>query len=482
MAQQAARKLATYVAEADEADFGIVHGAQAVQNYKGGYLYKTDTTAPAPLNAGEDSITAQQASPAARWYVLIMMSLVYTLSIADRYVVSTVLEPIRLELHLSDSGIAFLTGVSLALFYVTFGFPISWLTDRSSRRNIISVSLIIWSVMTTLCGVARSYSQLLFARIGVGIGEAGGTPAANSIISDYFPAARRPMALCVFSLGAPVGAWVGYNIAGAIADQFGWRSVFLALGVPGVLMGILVFLTIREPKRGCLDAANAATAPTVRQSMRFLWEQRAAVHVMMGSAVSALWGWGLTYWTPAFLMRSYNISAGQAGAITGNAHLIGGTAALLITGWWVAQPYMASDPRRIVRLMGWVTALGTIASAVIFYVHSLAIAQIAFWIFIPTIYFYLGPSFGLVNNLAQCRMRAIFCAMTLFLANVGNLVVAPQAVGFLSDWFAPEHVPTAGSLRLALLCLVPTGLWATLHYFLAARDLIANQQRAARAG
>jgi predicted MFS family arabinose efflux permease len=426
-----------------------------------------------------ESTSGQKAASAlVRWYVLVMMCLVYTLSIADRYVVSTVLEPIRVELHLSDSGIAFLTGVSLALFYVAFGFPISWLTDRKSRRNIITVSIIIWSAMTTLCGVAANYWQLLAARIGVGIGEAGGTPAANSIISDYFPAARRPMALTIFSLGAPIGAWVGYNIAGAIADRFGWRAVFLALGLPGVIVGIAVFLTVREPKRGCLDAENEATAPSFTRAMRFLWSQKSAVHVMAASAICALWGWGLTYWTPMFLMRTYGITAGEAGAITGNAHLIGGTAATLFTGWLMGQPYIAADPRRIVRLLGAGIGIATIASGVIFWTHSLTLAKWMFWIFVPAIYFYIGPCFGLLNNLAQCRMRALFCATTLFVANVGNLVIAPQAVGMLSDWFAPSSGPNAQSLRLALLCLVPTGLWATVHYFLAARNLIADQQRA----
>lgn len=424
-----------------------------------------------------ERISAPPASALVRWYVLVMMCLVYTLSIADRYVVSTVLEPIRLELHLSDSGIAFLTGVSLALFYVAFGFPLSWLTDRRSRRNIIAVSLIVWSVMTTLCGVARNYWQLLGARIGVGVGEAGGTPAANSIISDYFPAIRRPMALTIFSLGAPIGAWVGYNIAGAIADRYGWRQVFLVLGVPGVLTGIAVFLTVREPKRGCLDARKDEAAPSFLTTMRFLWQQRSAVHVMIASALCALWGWGLTYWTPAFLMRTYNISVGEAGAITGNVHLIGGTAATLFTGWLMGRPSMA-DPRRIVWLLGAGIGIATIASGFIYWTHSLALAKALFWIFIPAIYFYIGPCFGLLNNLAQCRMRAMFCAMTLFVANVGNLVIAPQAVGMLSDWFAPNHIANAQSLRLALLCLVPTGLWATVHYFLAARDLSKDQARA----
>jgi predicted MFS family arabinose efflux permease len=418
------------------------------------------------------------SSLAYRWYVLIMMCLVYTLSIADRYVVSTVLEPIRLELHLSDGGIAFLTGVSLALFYVTFGFPISWLTDRTSRRNILTASIIIWSAMTTLTGRAASYYPLLAARIGVGIGEAGGTPAASSIISDYFPAARRPMALTIFSLGAPIGAWVGYNLAGAIADHSGWRAVFSALGLPGVVVGIALFLTVREPKRGCLDAENPDTAPSFLQTMRFLREQKSAVHIMVASAICALWGWGLTYWTPMFLMRTYGLTAGEAGAITGNPHLLGGAAATVFTGWLMARPYYMEDPRRIVRLLGAGIGIATIASGVIFWTHSLQLAKWMFWIFVPAIYFYIGPCFGLLNNLAQCRMRAMFCATTLFVANVGNLVIAPQAVGMLSDWFAPSTGPNAQSLRLALLCLVPTGLWACLHYFLATRDLIANQQRA----
>jgi MFS family permease len=424
--------------------------------------------------------SAGQATPsvAARWYVLIMMCLVYTLSIADRYVVSTVLEPIRLELHLTDAGVGFLTGVSLALFYVILGFPLSWLIDRKSRRAIIAASVLIWSAMTTLCGRASTYSQLLGARIGVGIGEAGGTPGANSILSDYFPGARRPMALTVFSLGAPIGAWVGYNIAGAIADHYGWRSVFLALGIPGIIVGLTVYFTIREPKRGCLDADVPESAPSFLQTMRFLWQQKSAVHVMVASALCALWGWGLTFWTPMYLMRSYGLTAGQAGAITGNAHLVGGVLATVATAWLMGRPYYTADPRRIVRLLGVGIGIATLASWIIFWTHSLPLAKVMFWVFVPAIYFYIGPCFGLINNLAQCRMRAMFCATTLFLANVGNLVIAPQGVGMLSDWFAGPGGPDAASLRLALLCLVPTGLWATVHYFIAERDLLADQQRA----
>lgn len=407
-----------------------------------------------------------------------MMVLVYTLSIADRYVISTVLEPIRLELQLTDSGIAFLTGVALALFYVTMGFPLSWLIDRGNRRNIIAVCLVLWSAMTAFSGMAKNYVQLLLARIGVGIGEAGGTPGASSIISDYFPAARRPMALTIFSLGAPIGAWLGADIAGMINDAFNWRTVFLVLGIPGIVVGVVIFLTVQEPRRGRLDHKGGDRAgASFMESMRFLWTQKSAVHVMVASALTALWGWGLMWWTPTFLIRNYAMTPGEAGAIVGPIHLVGGGLATLATGWWMAHPSM-SDPRRIVRMMGTIIGISTIVSFVIYWTRDLQLASVLFWIFIPSIYFYIGPCFGLLTNLCEPRMRAQFCAATLFLANVGNLIVAPQMVGILSDTFAPDGVANGESLRLAMLCLVPTGLWSAWHYFVSARRIVEDQERA----
>jgi MFS family permease len=419
----------------------------------------------------------QSASLVERWYVLIMMCLVYTLSIADRYVVSTVLDPIRIDLHLTDFSVAMLTGTAFGLFYVVLGFPLSWLIDRKSRRNIVAICLVLWSVMTAVCGLARTSVEFFFARVGVTVGEAGGTPGANSILSDYFPANRRAMALTVFSLGAPIGAWLGYNVAGAIADHYGWRAVFFALGIPGVLAGIAVWLTVREPKRGCLDSGDDGEAPSFLETMRFLWQQRSAVHVMIGSAVCALWGWGLMYWTPTFLQRTYHLSVGEAGLLTQNMHLWGGSLATVATGFLMARSGM-SDARRIVWLLSAGIGIATVASGVVYYTRDLTTARAMLWIFIPAIYFYIGPGFGLLCNLAQCRMRAMFCATVLFLANVGNLVIAPPLIGALSDWFAPNHAATADSLRLAMLCLVPTGLWATAHLFLAARDILKDQERA----
>jgi MFS family permease len=438
---------------------------------------ESTTTAITLKASAPQSISVPAASAIRRWYVLLMMCLVYTLSIADRYVVSTVLDPIRVELHLTDSGVAWLTGAAFGLFYVVLGFPLSWLIDRGNRRKIVAVCLVLWSVMTAVCGLARTSMQFFFARVGVTIGEAGGTPGANSLLSDYFPAIRRAMALTVFSLGAPIGAWVGYNVAGAIADHYGWRAVFFALGIPGVLAGIAVWLTVREPRRGCLDSSGDTDAPSIGATMSFLWQQRSAVHVMMGTAVCALWGWGLMFWTPVFLQRTYHMSIGEAGAVTQNMHLWGGGIATLVTGFLMARSSM-TDARRIVWLLGGGICIATLASGVVYYTRDLALAKAMLWIFIPAIYFYIGPGFGLLNNLAQCRMRAMFCAMVLFLANLGNLVIAPPLIGSLSDWFGRTHASNADSLRLAMLCLVPTGLWAAAHLFLAARDILKDQERA----
>ncbi len=423
-------------------------------------------------------VTADQVSTLGqRWYVLIIMMLAYTINIADRYVMSTVLEPIRLELKLTDGGVAFLTGVSLALFYVTMGIPLSWIADRYNRKNLLAISITIWSAMTALCGTSQGYMQLLLARIGVGIGEAGGTPSCNAIVGDYFPADRRAMAMTIFALGAPIGAWLGADMAGAVAAAYGWRAAFLVLGVPGIILALIVFLTIKEPARGRLDAVSDDAPPKLMETLRFLWSQKAAVHVIMGSGVSALWGWGLMWFTPTFIQRTYGLDVGEAGGVVGPIHLVMGIAASLLTAWLVARPSYV-DPRKILRLLGVVTALATIPSIIAYWTNSLSLATVMWWLFIPAIYFYIGPAFALGQNLAPPRMRAMAIAVSLLVANVFNLIVAPQGVGWLSDYFAGPAGADAASLRLALLVLAPTGFWAAWHYWRAEKYVIEDQKRA----
>jgi MFS family permease len=420
---------------------------------------------------------ARAPSSVERWYVLILMLLIYAINIADRYVVSTVLEPIRIELQLTDFGVAFLTGVPLALFYVTCGIPISWLADRSNRRNILSLSLIIWSGFTALCGISRNYWQFLIGRIGVGVGEAGGTPPSTAIVSDCFPPSRRPMAMTVLALGAPLGAWIAAKMAGGVAGAYGWRAAFLTLGIPGLVVGVVVFLTIREPIRGRLDAIVDDLKPSFLETMRFLWVQRAAFHVVMGGGLCAFWGWGLMSFTPAFLMRTYSLGVAAAGEVTANIHLVGGSLATIATAWLLSRPSMA-DPRRVVLLLAGGIAFATVPSIVAYWTHSLALATVMLWIFIPSIYFYIGPCFGLLNNLAPCHMRSLFIAVSLLVANILNFG-APQLVGAFSDWFGHHlHIDDTASLRLAQLMLAPTGLWAAYHLYAASRTIVADQKRA----
>ena len=425
----------------------------------------------APVNADDVSTLGQ------RWYVLIIMMLAYTINIADRYVMSTVLEPIRLELNLTDSGVAFLTGVSLALFYVTMGIPLSWVADRYNRKNLLAASMAVWSAMTALCGMSHGYMQLLLARIGVGIGEAGGTPSCNSIVADYFPANRRAMAMTIFALGAPIGAWLGADMAGAVAAEYGWRAAFYVLGIPGIVLALIIFLTIKEPARGRLDAVSDQPAPPLAETLKFLWSQKAAVHGMMGSGLSALWGWGLMWFTPTFIQRTYGLDVGEAGAVVGPIHLVMGIAASLFTAWLVARPAY-TDPRKILRLLSVVTAIATIPSIIAYWTNSLSLATVMWWLFIPAIYFYIGPAFSLAQNLAPPKMRAMFIAVSLLIANVFNLIVAPQGVGMLSDYFAGPGGADAASLRLALLVLAPTGFWAAWHYWRAEKYIIEDQKRA----
>jgi predicted MFS family arabinose efflux permease len=285
------------------------------------------------------------------------------------------------------------------------------------------------------------------------------------------------MALSILALGAPVGAWLGADLAGAVAQAFGWRAAFFALGAPGLLLGTLVFLTVREPKRGRLDAIGGEGKPSLVQSLRFLWRQRAAFHVIMASGVCSLWGWGLVWWTPTFLMRTYDLNVAQAGAVTGHAHLVGGILATAGAAWLMGRPYMVS-PRRVLWTLAAVVGLTTIPSFFAYWTQTLWVAKLMFWIYIPAIYFFIGPCMALVLNLAPSNMRSIFTAWSVLVGNVFNLIVAPQAVGIMSDFFAGGHGADAASLRLALLFLAPTGLWAVWHFLLAERTVVEDQIRA----
>jgi predicted MFS family arabinose efflux permease len=225
---------------------------------------------------GHCGVVATTSAPfdaARRWYVLGLLMLVYALNIADRFVMSTLIEPIKADLGLSDFSIAFLTGTALACFYVMAGLPLAYLADRTNRRSLVAGALAAWSVMTTCCGLVQNYWQMLIARVGVGVGEAGGTPPSVSLLSDYFPWRSRALAMSIYSLGLSLGSALGTS-AGFVSDAWGWRAAFLVLGVPGLLVALAVRTTIAEPARGRLDEAPPPAKASLEDTLNFARRQR----------------------------------------------------------------------------------------------------------------------------------------------------------------------------------------------------------------
>jgi predicted MFS family arabinose efflux permease len=430
------------------------------------------------MRSNATSCNAPEAvSVARRWYVLVILTFVYALSIADRFVMSTLIEPIKADLHLSDSAIGFLTGVALALFYVTAGLPLASLADRANRRTMIALALGAWSAMTAFCGIAQNFWQLLLARMGVGVGEAGGTPPSTSLVSDYFPWRRRALALSVYSVGASLGSMLGSS-AGYASDAWGWRAAFLLLGVPGILFAIVVALTVREPQRGRLDELPPPARASLLDTLRFTGKQPALLHTLIGASVYTLWAWGLMWWTPSYLVRSHHMILGDAGGALSLMHGVGGTAVLVLT-MLVMGKLAKHDARLVPWFVAAVIAVATVPSIIAYAAPSKTLTIDMLWIFIPLSYAPFGPTFALLQNLVPASMRAQAVALMLFFSNLANLVIAPQAVGFASDCLAARY--GAESLRHALIPLAFVGFWAAWHYLLCAKHLAGGLHRAGNA-
>jgi MFS family permease len=303
----------------------------------------------------------------------------------------------------------------------------------------------------------------MLARFGVGVGEAGGTPPSASLIADLFGPLQRSLAFSIFALGAPLGAWLGSEFAGQIAEQYGWRAAFTVLGVPGIALALVILLTLREPVRGRLDGgAQWHAAPRrFKETLGYVWRQSSVFHVIAAGTMLTFWSWGLIWWTPAFLMRSHGLTVGEAGALLGPIHLIGGTGSLVVTA---ALMYLRAfrDPRRIMRFAALVALFATVPSILV-YAGDRSLVVPMLWILIPATYFYIGPLTGVLQNLVPGGMRAQAMAILLFTANIANLVIAPQLLGFASDVVAATTTLGADSLRLVLAFTAPVGFWAAWH-------------------
>jgi predicted MFS family arabinose efflux permease len=415
-------------------------------------------------------------SPAARRYALSVLVVVYTFNFIDRQILSILMEPIKADLGLSDTQLGLLTGFAFALFYATLGIPIARLADKGNRRNLIAGALTIWSAMTAMSGLAQNFWHLLIARIGVGIGEAGCSPPAHSIISDYYPAEKRATALGIYSLGIPVGILFGFLAGGWLNQFFGWRVAFFVVGVPGIILAILVKLSLREPIRGMSEGrADTAPHPTVKETFTFLWSKRSFRHLAFGGGLTAFVGYGVVTWVPSFLIRSYGMQTGEVGTYLGLILGIPGGIGIVLGGW-MADRYGSRDTRWYLWIVTVALLLGVPFSLGIYLTDSAGIALLFLCIPVLLGNFYQATTFSQTQGLVPLRMRAVAAAVLLFILNIIGLGAGPQAIGLLSDFLEPSYGQE--SLRYSLLILSFVNVWAAYHYYLAGKylkqDLVTN--------
>ncbi len=421
---------------------------------------------------------ATTIGPNYRKYALGILLIGYIINFVDRSILSLLLEPIKLELALTDSQLGFLGGLAFAVFYTFLGIPIAALADRRSRVKILAVSMVIWSAMTAICGLANNFLTLLLARIGVGIGEAGASPPSHSLISDYFPIETRATALSIYALGIPLGTMIGSFVGGWGADTVGWRYTFFLVGVPGIIFAFIVWFTLREPPRGMsdikLDAPsappiNTAPPPPVSTVLKLLWSKTSFRHLAFAAGLHAFVSYGAGTWNAPFFIRIHEMSLTDIGSILA---LIAGIGAIgTFFGGYISDKL--SDRTDDKRWYFWVPGIATLVMVpfqLVAYLYGGVWAVVASLMMVAVLgNAYLGPSFAMTQALVSLRMRAVASAILLFVLNLIGMGLGPYFVGVLSDILTPDF--GIYSIRYAMCAAVLVNVWAACHYFIGARTM-----------
>jgi MFS family permease len=419
----------------------------------------------------------QAASLAYRSYVLAVLVLVYTFNFIDRQIVGILAIPIKTELHLSDSQLGLMGGLAFALFYTLLGIPIARLADRVSRTGIMTAALALWSLMTAVCGLTQNFTQLFLARVGVGVGEAGGVTPAYSLICDYFPSKERARALSVYSFGIPIGSAVGIALGGFITSLMSWRMAFFIVGLAGLLITPLLKLTVREPLRGAFDSlriarddrsAPAGNSSSLLEVMALLARKPSFWGLSLGASCASMMGYGLFFWAPSFLVRSFHLTLLHASLSYGGLVLVGGLFGIWFGGV-LADRYGAK--RRA--MYAFVPAIAFLAT-VPFYV--VGVLSTTLWIsflvlLVPTALglVWLGPVLAAIQHLVPAHMRATASALFLFINNLIGIGLGTTLIGLVSDTMRVRF--GAESLRYAILGGTGFYLIAAALFFFAGRKL-----------
>ncbi len=413
---------------------------------------------------------------------LIILTIVYAFNFIDRQLISILQESIKADLLLSDTQLGLLSGFAFAMFYVTAGIPIARLADRSNRRNIIAASIFVWSFMTCLCGAAANYVQLLLARIGVGVGEAGGSPPSHSIISDIYPANQRATAMGFYSTGVNIGILFGFLLGGWLNEYFGWRVAFVVVGVPGVIMAVVVRYLVREPVRGQMDGlVNAdAGAVTMRQVLAQLWSMKTFRYLSLASAFNAFAIYAVSSWSASFFIRSHAMDTGELGSWLALILGLGGAIGVL-SGGYLSDRFSSRSARSYMLVPAIALALGVPVSYVAYSTESIALALVCLAVPGVTMNCYLGNVIATTHRLVYPAMRATASAILFLILNILGLGAGPSSVGIVSDYLEPTY--GVASLGMALSVIVPVAiLFSAILFFLASKHIVSDQNRMERSG
>lgn len=454
----------------------------------------TDTTAPGAINPDATTAEPEGVRPLTapvRTYAMSLLLGIYTINFLDRQVVNILAEPIKQDLGLADWQLGLMSGLAFALFYTVLGIPIARIAERGNRPLIIGIAVAVWSGFTALCGLAQNFFQLILFRIGVGVGEAGCTPPAHSLISDYVPKEQRSTALAFYSMGTPIGGLMGLILGGLVADAYGWRIAFLVAGVPGILFALLAIFTLPEPRKELArrTANIQANSATFGETMAFLRGQKTFWYISFAAAVKAFIGYGHAPFTASFFLRNYpdqvQSLASTVGATVGyNLQSIGflGLALGLMSGiagamgsWlggFIADKFAARD----LRAQMVAPAIASLITIPIF-ITAMSVGNVPLALVLLTINgllgsLWYGPVYGTAQSIVPPHMRATASAILLFTINLIGLGLGPLAVGLLSDYFAVGMGMGSGQgVRWALMVSAAIGLVATYCFWRATHTI-----------
>ena len=405
-------------------------------------------------------------------YVLGVLVVVYVFNFIDRQILAILAPAIKDELLLSDTQIGALSGVAFGIFYATLGIPIARLADRYSRVSIISICLSIWSLMTAFSGLATNFVQLLIARIGVGIGEAGGSPPSHSLLADYFAPGKRATALGIYALGVPIGILFGNLAGGWIGEIFGWRQAFFLVGLPGIILAIILKLTVKEPPRGYSEEkpADTTTVP-FRTVVKTMWGFKSFKYIALGAGTQAFVGYGAIAWMPSFLVRAHDLSIGEVGTALGLIIGFFGGIGTLLSGV-IGDKLGAKSVKYYMLVPAYGFLIAVPVGAAVFLVDDLYLVLAIYTIPAFLVNLYTGPTFAMTQSLAPLAMRAAASALLLFIINIIGLVFGPTTVGIISDLLQSSmQMNDVESLQMALLACNFVYLLSFYYYFQASRHL-----------